>query len=332
MAETIRRIALSQVEGLQVGHAGDERSYTGVSVLYFPGTAHCGSYISGGGPASRETPLGDPLTADHAVHAIVLSGGSAFGLAAADGVMRALEERGIGFPVGDQAVVPLVCQSCIFDLGFGDGKVRPDAEMGYAAAQAALAGTSDAHGLVGGGLGATTGKLLGMGRASKSGLGWCALQLGPLQVAAIVVVNAAGDIYRWQDHEQIGGLRAEDRKGFVSSLEVMAQLALSDSPLKIMQMQGQNTTIGAVITNAHVEKPQTNRIARIAGGAYARCINPVGTQMDGDSIYCASVGTVLADPDLVGTLAAEAMAGAIEDAALSSRMSDEDFLAAIPRS
>lgn len=179
----LKEIATTEMKGLKIGNAQNEEAMTGVTVLLFDHGATIGVDVSGGGPASRETLLASPLTADNPVHAIVLSGGSAFGLAASDGVMKYLEEHGIGFPTGF-AKVPLVCQSCIYDLGIGKSQVRPDAAMGYAACVDAQ-DNRPACGNIGGGTGATVGKLYGMGRAMKSGLGLYAVQAGPLQLSLI---------------------------------------------------------------------------------------------------------------------------------------------------
>lgn len=302
----------------RIGHAQDDLGGTGVTVIYFPDGARAGCDISGGGPASRETPLTLPLTADNPINAIVLSGGSAFGLAASDGVMRALEERGIGYstPVG---VVPLVCQSCIYDLAYKDPAARPDAEMGYRAAQAALLATSGRSGNVGGGVGATVGKIGGFDRSCKSGLGLSVKSAGGLWAAAVTVVNAFGDIYDPSSGQIIAGARSADGKTFLNTVEELYRIAVSGSQKKRPSAgEGYNTTISAVITNAALNKAQASKIASMARNAYARCIRPVGTMMDGDTIYAASVGTFDADINLTGILAADALEGAILDAVRSA--------------
>ena len=227
----IREIAITDIPEVSIGNVQSDEAKTGVTVLLFDKKgAVVGVDISGGGPASRETPLTSPVTADNPINAIVLSGGSAYGLAAADGVMRCLEDHGIGFETG-YAKVPLVCQSCIYDLGYGSATVRPDSAMGYAACEKALAGGNPSCGSVGAGTGATVGKICGMERA--------------------------------------------------------------------------------VFTNGKFNKAQINKIASMTRNAYARCINPVGTMADGDSIYAASAGDVEADLNVAGTLAAYVMERAI---------------------
>lgn len=315
-----RELSIKELTNLRIGHASDEKAKTGVTVLYFPHGARVGCDISGGGPASRETPLTSPITADNPINAIVLSGGSAYGLAAADGVMRFLESQGIGYPTGP-AIVPLVCQSCIYDLGYGSASIRPDAAMGEEACRHALACTDSRTGNIGAGTGATVGKLYGMSQATKSGLGIAALEVGPLQMAAVVVVNALGDIFNPKNGRKIAGLKTADRSGYLDTTQEMYRFLKPHDPFT------GNTTIGAVITNAAFSKAEMNKIASMTRCAYARCINPVATMADGDSIYAASTGQVFADINVVGTLAAEVMTEAIQNAIRSSKISDDEFLA-----
>lgn len=319
MGNVWKDINVGQVEGLRIGHETADDTRTGVTVLYFPRGAKAGCDISGGGPASRETPLTSPITADNPVNAIVLSGGSAYGLAASDGVMRCLEEHGIGYDTG-AALVPLVCQSCIFDLGYGKSSIRPDAGLGYEACSKALSGTDEAMGNVGGGAGATVGKLGGMQRAMKSGLGIHAIQLGKLQMTAIVIVNALGDIFNPKTGKKIAGLLTADRKSFADTCTELCSYMLP------RDMYTGNTTIGAIITNGAFSKADLNKLARMGTNGYARCINPVGTMADGDTVYAASVGTVAADINLAGMLAAEVMTEAIQKAIAASAVPDEEYL------
>ena len=300
------RISLTEIEGVRIGNAQDKEAKTGVTVLLFEDGARVGVDISGGGPASRETPLTSPVTADNPIHAIVLSGGSAFGLAASDGVMRYLEEHGIGFDTG-YAKVPLVCQSCIYDLGCGRADIRPDAAMGYAACISTEQNYPES-GNIGGGTGATVGKLYGMARAMKGGLGIYAVSVGQLKMAAVVVVNALGDIYDIEKGEQLAGLLTEDLQGFADTCQ---EFYLINKKKELFQS---NTTIGAVITNGKFSKTEMTKIASMARNAYARCIRPVGTMADGDTIYAASVGEVEADINMAGTLAAEVLGRAIKEA------------------
>lgn len=300
------RISLTEIEGVRIGNAQDKEAKTGVTVLLFEDGARVGVDISGGGPASRETPLTSPVTADNPIHAIVLSGGSAFGLAASDGVMRYLEEHGIGFDTG-YAKIPLVCQSCIYDLGCGRADIRPDAAMGYAACISAEQNYPES-GNIGGGTGATVGKLYGMARAMKGGLGIYAVSVGQLKMAAVVVVNALGDIYDIEKGEQLAGLLTEDLQGFADTCQ---EFYLINKKKELFQS---NTTIAAVITNGKFSKTEMTKIASMARNAYARCIRPVGTMADGDTIYAASVGEVEADINMAGTLAAEVLGRAIKEA------------------
>lgn len=304
----VRQIPLGDMDGLRVGNAQDEEAMTGVTVLLFDKGARVGVDISGGGPASRETPLALPVTADNPVNAIVLSGGSAFGLAAADGVMRYLEERQIGYDTGF-AKVPLVCQSCIYDLGCGRADVRPDSAMGYAACADAEETWPRQKEIpmerIGAGTGATVGKLYGMARSMKGGLGIYAVAAGRLKMAAIVVVNAVGDIFDPKTGEKVAGLRSEDGLGFADTCEELYKIS------QRRDLFNSNTTIGAIVTNGRFSKAEMTKIASMARNAYARCIRPVGTMADGDTIYAASVGEEEADLNMAGTLAAQVMEEAI---------------------
>ncbi len=316
-----REISVREIKGLCIGQTEDADAGTGCTVLVCERGMAAGLDIRGGGPASRDTHLLDPLTAAQSIHAIVLGGGSAFGLGAADGVMAYLEKRDIGFDVG-VTKVPLVAQSDIFDLTVGDKSVRPDRAMGYAAAKNAMEAPNYRDGNYGAGCGATVGKLAGMETCMKSGIGSYAIQLGPLQIGAVVVVNALGDVYDWKTGRKVAGLLTPDKKGFRDSVALMQEsIAVHENRF------AENTTIGAVVTNAAFTKPQLCKIAGMAHNGYARSIRPVHTSADGDSIYALSVGDVSADMDLVGTLAAEVMSEAILRAVTSAE-SAYGFLAA----
>lgn len=315
-----KEISITEISGVSLGHAQNDAAKTGVSVLYFPNGAQTGCDISGGGPASREIHLTDSMTADNPINAVVLSGGSAYGLAASDGVMQCLEEHGIGYNTGF-ALVPLVCQSCIFDLGYGKNNVRPDAKLGYEACEKALTSSDDRMGSIGAGTGATVGKLCGMKQAMKAGLGIHAIQFGELQIAAVVVVNAFGDIFNPENGQKIAGLMDPERKTFWDLEEMFMQFM--NAPKDLFTS---NTTIGCVITNAKFDKAKLNKIAGMTRNAYARCINPVGTLADGDSIYACSVGKVVSDLNLVGTLSAKVMQQAIIKAVESAKIDDEEYL------
>ena len=301
----LREIPFSSIEGVSVGNAQDDEAKTGVTVFCFRDGAKTGVDISGGGPASRETPLLNPLMAAQEIHAIVLAGGSAYGLGTANGVMRYLEEHGIGFDTGF-ALVPLVAQADIYDLSVGDAHVRPDPEMGYEAARRAFEAPNYQDGNYGVGCGATVGKIRGMDYAMKSGIGSYAVQLGELKVGAVVVVNALGDVFDWKTGQQVAGLLNEEKTGLRSTMETMC----ASTEVVENRFTG-NTTLAVVMTNAHFEKPQLCKIAGMAHDGYARSIHPVHTSADGDSIYAVSVGEVAADQDLVGALASEVVSEAI---------------------
>lgn len=307
-AYDLKEISLRDFGDVWFGNAQDNVAKTGVTVAIFPKGARVGVDISGGGPASRETPVISPTTAPTPVNAIVLSGGSAYGLAASDGVMTWLEERGIGFDTS-AALVPIVVQSCIYDLSYGSATIRPNAAMGRAACEAAYRHEEFLSGSVGAGTGATVGKFGGMNRAMKSGLGFYAVEIGDLKLAAIVVVNATGDIYDERTGKKIAGLLTEDRKHFADPRDILYNLKAQISPAA-----RENTTLGIIITNSNFDKTQLTKIASMTRNAYARSIKPVGTYFDGDAIYAASVGEVNADLNMVGTLAAEVMSEAIRRA------------------
>jgi len=298
-------IGIADIEGIGIGQVEDAAAGTGCTVFVCRAGMRAGLDIRGGGPASRETQLLNPLTAAQSIHGIVLAGGSAFGLDAAGGVMRCLEERGIGYDVG-VTKVPLIAQSDIFDLGVGDSSVRPDAAMGYEAARLALEAPNYRDGNRGVGCGATVGKLAGGDFCMKSGVGSYALQIGDLKIGAVVVVNALGDVFDWKTGRQIAGLLTEDRSGLRSTAMLMRErIETVDN-----KFTG-NTTLGVVVTNAKLDKPRLCKVAGMAHDGYARSIHPVHTSADGDSIYAVSVGEVPADMDLVGTLAAEVVSEAI---------------------
>lgn len=313
----MKKIKITDIKGIRIGQMEDKEAATGVTVIVAENGAPCGLDIRGGGPASRESGLMDPLAAAEEIHAVVLGGGSAFGLDAAGGVLEELSSRGIGFPVGD-LVVPLVCQSDIFDLGIGKRDVYPDKIMGNAAAKAAFIGKNGNYrdGNYGCGCGATVGKLLGMERAFKTGIGSYAVALGDLQVGAIVCVNALGDVYDYESGKMIAGMTAENSKEFspLSVEDMMYELYEKQSESASAAKAPTNTTIGIVLTNAKFNKSQLCKLAGMTHDAYARCIRPIHTSMDGDSIYAMSVGDIEAPLDLVGTVANKVMCEAIKKA------------------
>lgn len=307
----MKEIKIQEIENIKIGSAENQAAGTGCTVILCEKGAPAGLDVRGGGPASRESELLKPMAAAEAIHAVLLSGGSAFGLDAAGGVMEYLEERNIGFDVGITKV-PLVCQSCLFDLGVGDYKVRPDKAMGYEACENAEKGNYR-DGNFGAGTGATVGKFYGKDFCMKSGIGSYAVQIGELKVGAVVAVNALGDIYDWKNGKKVAGLLSKDRKSF---------LCTEDEVYKSYEVVKNkfvgNTTIGAVITNGKFQKTQLCKIAGMTHNGYARSIRPVHTTADGDSIYALSVGEVEADQDMVGTLAAQVMSEAILRAVISA--------------
>ena len=306
----LNEIKITDIENVQIGNAESSEKGTGVTTIIFEKGASCGLDIRGGGPASRESGLLNPLAAAEKIHAVVLSGGSAFGLSSAEGVMQYLKEKGVGFETGI-VPVPLVCSSCIFDLGVGDKNAFPDKEMGYLACLNAEKGNYK-DGNFGAGQGATVGKLMGRDFMMKSGVGSYAVSLGELKVGAVVVVNALGDVYD-ESGNIICGMLSDDKNSFRNSEKTLYELFL-----KTQNLFAQNTTIGAIITNADLDKTKMNKVASMAHNGMARAINPVHTSADGDSIYALSVGNVAASSDAVGTLAAFVMQKAIINAVISS--------------
>ena len=301
------RRGLTAVEGVKVGHETLAARPTGCTVVLAERGAVAGVDVRGSAPGTRETDLLDPVNTVDQVHAIVLTGGSAFGLDAASGVMRLLEERGIGFETG-AGRVPIVPAAVLFDLNVGnDPRVRPGADCGYRAAAAASPGPV-AEGNVGAGAGATVGKLAGRERAMKGGVGSAAIALPDgLIVAALVVVNAAGDVIDPATGQVVAGARAEDGRSLADVRRLMrAGLATADRP-------GENTTLGVVATNARLTKAQAAKVAQMAHDGLARAISPVHTPIDGDTIFALATGTRVEPASVltVGALAADAVAEAV---------------------
>ena len=307
----MREIPVTQI-GVKIGQAEDTAGGTGCTVFICEEGMRAGLDVRGGGPASRESELLKPLASAQVIHAIVLAGGSAFGLGTANGVMSYLEKRGIGFDVG-VTKVPLVVQSDLFDLTVGDAFARPDAAMGYEAAKRALETPNYRDGNYGAGCGATVGKCEGMDFCMKTGIGSYAVELGPLKIGAVVAVNAFGDVFDWKTGQKVAGLLTKDKKGFRSTVDMMKERVVPVDNRFVS-----NTTLGVVMTNADLNKTQLCKIAGMAHDGYACSIRPVHTSVDGDSIYAVSAGDVKADQDLVGTLAAEVMSEAILRAVFSA--------------
>lgn len=298
----MKQITISDIEGFQVGQAQDTQGGSGCTVILCEEGCSAGVDVRGGGPATRETDLLHPINMVQKIHAVCLSGGSAFGLAAAHGVMRYLEERNVGHDMGF-VKVPIVCGASLFDLGVGDCKCRPDEQMGY---QACLNVKSKIEqGNVGAGTGASVGKLMGMQHAMKSGIGVYGVQVNDLQVAAIVAVNACGNVIDEASGEQLAGIYMDER--------ILSTEAVLLNHLEKQLPQG-NTTIGCVVTNAKLDKAQCTKIASITHNGYARAIRPVHTMSDGDTIFVTASGKIEVQPDIVGVLATDCMAKAINQA------------------
>ena len=308
--KTMNEIDIRTISGYRLGNAEYADAATGCTVILADEKTVCGCDIRGGAPATRENALLNPLAANDSVNAVVLSGGSAFGLDASSGVMKYLEERDIGFPTAF-GKVPIVVSSCLFDLGIGSAKIRPDAALGYQACVNAEDPSLFKEGSYGAGCGATVGKILGPSYVMKSGLGCYAVQLGELQIGAIVAVNAAGDIYDEHNGQTLAGIYDREKNEFLNAPECL--YALSTNP----DLFNTNTTIGAIITNGDFDKTQLAKIAGMAHNGFARAIRPVHTMFDGDSIYVMANGKVKADINTAGSLAADVMAEAIRRASVN---------------
>lgn len=300
---------ITDVSGVLVGHAQDYQAMTGVTCVYFPGGAVGGVDVRGGGPGTRETDALEPGRLVEKINAFVLSGGSAFGLDSASGVMQALERKGEGYETGF-AKVPIVPAAVLYDLGIGSPKIRPNAAMGAAAF--ASCSTECEQGIIGAGTGATTGKLARGLRPFKSGIGTASLRLpGGATIGAIVAVNAAGDVYDPHTGELIGGATTPEGKMICAGDALYAANAISG-------FTG-NTTIGVIATDARLNREQTNRLAMLAHDGYARAIRPVHLPVDGDTVFAASTGTCDADFLMICAFAAEVMGRAVANAAYAAR-------------
>lgn len=307
--------AITDVTGLEVGHAQDQSALTGCTVLLCAKGAVAGVDVRGSAPGTRETDLLQPFNLVQKVHAILLAGGSAFGLDAATGVMHYLEEKRIGFNTGI-AKVPIVPAAILFDLGLGRADVRPDAAMGYRACQAASS-SAPAEGNVGAGTGASVGKLFGMALAMKSGLGSASLDLGRgIVVGALAAVNAFGDVVDPATGKILAGLRS----GRVGPLRVGGRQEFADTTRMLRTFAGRsalgiaaraNTVIGVVATNAALTKSEATKVAQMAQDGLARAVRPAHTMLDGDTVFALSTGRKKADVTTLGVFAAEALTQAI---------------------
>ena len=300
--------SLTDVAGIKVGHFTHAERPTGCTVVLAEQGAVAGVDVRGGGPGTRETDLLRPEASVEKIHALVLSGGSAYGLATADGVARYLEQKGVGFRVGG-AVVPSVPAAILFDLNVGDPRIRPDAASGFQAAELASPDPVQ-QGNVGAGAGATVGKLFGIERAMKGGLGSASIKLEDgFVVAALVAVNALGDIVDPEDGKLLAGARTEDGQGLVDTLRQMRQ----GIPMAVLS-RGENTTLGVVAANVDWTKAQATKVAQMA-----RAIRPAHMPFDGDTIFALGTGGKHGNSDLagrIGALAADVTAQAVAAAVL----------------
>lgn len=302
----MKEISIEQIEGFRIGNAQNTAGGSGCTVVICEKGAAAGVDVRGGGPATRETDLLSPVNSCQKIHAVLLSGGSAFGLDAAGGVMRYLEERDIGFDVGI-GCVPIVPGACLFDLIAGDPSFRPDAEMGYEACIDSET-NKPKRGNYGAGTGATIGKFMGIERLMKSGLGTYAVQIGDLKAGAVVAVNCLGDVYDADTGRQIAGILTEDRGSLDNTRRIMWETIQQDKNV----FTG-NTTIGCIITNACLTKDQCNKLASMSHDGYAAAIKPVHSSADGDTIFYLASGEVSVNADALGDLSAYVMAKAINE-------------------
>ncbi|WP_028316944.1 P1 family peptidase [Desulfatibacillum aliphaticivorans] len=295
--------SFKDLASIRIGHAQNAEAGTGCTVIICDKGATPGVDVRGGAPGTRETDALDPVNLVDKVHAVVLSGGSAFGLDASAGVMAYLEEQGVGFDVG-VTKVPIVAQAVLFDLFVGAHNVRPDKAMGLEACQAAKV-CNPREGNAGAGTGACVGKLLGMGRAMKSGLGVSMLRQGDLLVGAVMAVNCLGDVVDPKTGAVLAGLLEEDKKSFSSTEKIMAGFYDQDSIFP------GNTSIGVVVTNAILQKSQATKIASMSHNGIARTMSPAHTMVDGDTLFVMATGEQKAEPSVVGMMAARAVEQAV---------------------
>ena len=316
------RDAITDVPGIRVGHWTDRRAATGCTVVLCEKGAVGGVDVRGGAPGTRETDLLRPGTLVQGIHAVLLTGGSAWGLDAAGGVMRYLEERGVGFVYG-AGPVPVVVGAVLYDLRLGRGDVRPDAEAGYRACRAAKAGAV-AQGSVGAGTGATVGKALGMERCLKGGLGTASEALpsaaGELAVGALVAVNCFGEVVDPASGRVVAGPRAEGG-GFASTVDVLR--GLGQAP-----WAGESTTLAVVATNARLTKEYACRLASVAHDGLARAIRPLHTMGDGDVVFTMATGQVAVEPMRYPAL--EALAAQAVERAVLKAVREARGLAGVP--
>jgi L-aminopeptidase/D-esterase-like protein len=303
----MQSIDFTDIEDISVGHEQDLNAGTGCTVIICEKGATAGIDVRGGAPGTRESDLLNPVNLVEKIHAVVLAGGSAFGLDAASGVMQYLEERNIGFDV-QVTKVPIVCGAVLFDLAIGDHRIRPDREMGYRACGKAEKRLCP-EGNVGAGTGATVGKICGMARAMKSGIGCHCIQVGALKIGALVAVNCLGDVIDPETGDRLAGLLNENLTGLADTESVMIQ-----SCHESKNLFAGNTTIGVVATNAILTKSQATKLAAMAQNGFARTMRPAHTMFDGDTLFTMATGHVEADLSVLGLLAARVTERAVVSA------------------
>jgi L-aminopeptidase/D-esterase-like protein len=306
--------SITRVAGIEVGHFTDSRRPTGCTVVLARGGAIGGVDVRGAAPGTRETDLLHPSNVVERVHGILLAGGSAWGLDAAGGVMRWLDERGVGMTVGP-ARLPIVPGAVLFDLPLGDQRIRPDAAAGYAACEAASR-EPPADGCVGAGAGAVVGKIFGFHRAMKGGIGSASVTVDGVTVGAIIACNALGDVIDPDSGQVLAGARTEDGRRL---LDTRRALLRGDTPKPMLA--GSNTTIGVIATDAVITKMQAGRLATMGHDGLARAINPVHTLSDGDTLFALGTGDSGQSLGMMtlGTMAAEVCALAVVRAIRAAR-------------
>lgn len=301
----MQEIKFCDIDGIKLGHSQNNNGGTGCSVVICERGATGGVDVRGGSPGTRETDLLNPMEMVDKINAVVLSGGSAFGLDASGGVMEYLEAKDIGFDV-TVTKVPIVCQAVLFDLAFGNPKIRPDKSMGIEACKNSETYKDDINGNIGAGYGATVGKFLGAAYAMKGGLGTYAVKIGNLEVGAIVAVNCLGDVVDPSNLNIIAGALDRKNNKFLNTEKIILDnLEHPKNPFK------GNTTIGIIVTNADFTKAEANKVASMAHNGYGRTMRPAHTMFDGDTIFTMSTNKVKADVTTVGMLAANVMEKAI---------------------
>jgi len=312
----MREINIGEIQGFRIGHAQDFDAATGCTIIICEKGAVCGVDVRGGSPGTRDTDALNPVNNREKVHAVLLSGGSSFGLDAAGGVMDFLEKRKIGRNVA-VTVVPNVCAAVLFDLKCGSSHVRPNFEMGYTACVNAFSGMEWLSGNYGAGTGATIGKFGGIKYAMKGGIGSFAFSHHELYVGAVIAVNCVGDIYDYEAGKIIAGARTVDGKGFVDSEQLILNKYSNNNDIF-----GGNTIIGCIITNARLNKSQATKLASLGHNGISRVVRPAHTVFDGDTVFTMCTGEIASTLDAVGILASRAIEYAIVDAVKSAESYD----------